>query len=334
MMYSSIDFLKFFFCLCVIAIHSNAFVDIGTMVGFYITQSIFRLAVPFFFVASGFFLGKKILHKPNDVDLIYKRYIKRMLIPLLFFSVINIVLESVKMSEYMNGPLIFKEIIKHIVFYPWGALWFVQACIVGVFILYPFVVKKKLKYAIALGALLYMWALLCNNYFFVVKDTVLEPYVQVFMNNFISARNGVFVGFVYLAIGVGLGTSPKLMPAPPKTLLCIFLCLVLYLMEITLLKNCPSMDDSALYVSQLLLVPLILVYGTQKSVSIHPQKCLVLRNFSVGMYLLHRPILSIMDISGLNYLPNYVLWFVVCCVCSSICFFAYKGNIFFKKILF
>lgn len=334
MVYSSIDFLKFFFCLCIIAIHSDAFAGVGPTANFYITQSIFRLAVPFFFVASGFFLGKKISRRPNDIDVCYKRYIKRMFVPLLFFSAINIVLESVKMSGYMNGPMIFKEIMKHVVFYPWGALWFVQACIVGIIFLYPFVARKKIRYAIALGFFLYVWALLCNNYFFIAKDTVLEPYVRVFMNVFISARNGIFVGFVYLAIGFGLGANPKINTSPQKTLLWSTLCMALYLIEITLLKNRSSMDDSALYISQLLLVPLILFYGTQMSLPIHPQKCLMLRNFSVGMYLLHRPILSIMDILGVNYLPNYMLWFVVCSFCAGICFFAYKSEGFLKKILF
>lgn len=52
--YHFVDFMKFFFMLCVIAIHSHI-ENIFGRAGWYITHCIFRLAVPFFFIASGFF---------------------------------------------------------------------------------------------------------------------------------------------------------------------------------------------------------------------------------------------------------------------------------------
>lgn len=52
--YNFVDFMKFFFMLCVIAIHSHV-ENIFGRYSWYITHCIFRLAVPFFFVASGFF---------------------------------------------------------------------------------------------------------------------------------------------------------------------------------------------------------------------------------------------------------------------------------------
>jgi hypothetical protein len=40
---------------------------------------------------------------------------------------------------------------RNIIFYPMGALWFVQACIVGALLLYPFLKRNKLSLAIACG---------------------------------------------------------------------------------------------------------------------------------------------------------------------------------------
>lgn len=57
--YNFIDILKFFFMLCVIALHCHIELVFGRA-GWYVLHCIFRLAVPFFFVASGFFFMSKL----------------------------------------------------------------------------------------------------------------------------------------------------------------------------------------------------------------------------------------------------------------------------------
>ena len=57
--YNFIDILKFLFMLCVIAIHCHIELIFGRA-GWYILHCIFRLAVPFFFIASGFFFAAKL----------------------------------------------------------------------------------------------------------------------------------------------------------------------------------------------------------------------------------------------------------------------------------
>lgn len=51
--YQWVEVSKFFFCICIIAMHSNLpFKGI-----YWIEKLLFRLGVPFFFAASGFFLS-------------------------------------------------------------------------------------------------------------------------------------------------------------------------------------------------------------------------------------------------------------------------------------
>lgn len=72
--YQFVDFLKFFFCLCVVAIHTTVFSDIDGI------SAVLRLAVPFFFITSGFFLGRKIINAEKvEVWQITKRYCMRLL---------------------------------------------------------------------------------------------------------------------------------------------------------------------------------------------------------------------------------------------------------------
>ena len=57
--YHSIDLLKFISCIMVVAIHSDPLQDISPLANRLISAGICRLAVPLFFIASGFFLFKK-----------------------------------------------------------------------------------------------------------------------------------------------------------------------------------------------------------------------------------------------------------------------------------
>ena len=50
-----IDIVKFIFSICIIALHTLVLDSFNSDINWYVTHCIFRLAVPFFFVTSGFF---------------------------------------------------------------------------------------------------------------------------------------------------------------------------------------------------------------------------------------------------------------------------------------
>lgn len=59
--YDMVDLCKFIACICIVCIHTAAFSDFVSGGYYYISSCIFRIAVPFFFVTSGFFYGKKLI---------------------------------------------------------------------------------------------------------------------------------------------------------------------------------------------------------------------------------------------------------------------------------
>ena len=93
--YDSIDLMKFIFCLCIIGIHTNISSIFPKALQLLIGRGFFRLAVPFFFVCSGFWIGKKYLKQPAELDIIIQKYIFRLLIPLIIFENINNLLEII-----------------------------------------------------------------------------------------------------------------------------------------------------------------------------------------------------------------------------------------------
>lgn len=202
---SAIDIVKLACCLFIIAIHTKLAKCLPDDTSYYVEKIFFRLAVPFFFVVSGYFLGKK-LSSTNVFDtkktIIFK-YCQRLLLPLVVFGVINIVEHDWQL--FVEGKSLVHILavdIRSILFYPFGALWFVQACIIGALMLLPFLRYKKLKLAFFLGFLLYVCALLCNNYYFIVEGTPVQSIVDKYLYICHSPRNGLFVGFFLLTTGV------------------------------------------------------------------------------------------------------------------------------------
>lgn len=60
--YNSIDIFRFICAIMVVAIHTNPFIDQNFYLGYLFTQIIPRIAVPFFFLTSGYFYISKLIN--------------------------------------------------------------------------------------------------------------------------------------------------------------------------------------------------------------------------------------------------------------------------------
>ena len=283
----SIDVMKFIFAVSIVVLHSRAYLWLPH--SYYVEKIFIRLAVPFFFVASGYFFQISLLNGKT-----FKNYAMRLVVPLIGWESVNVLLETIKMSMRGEAPdFIAIDMIKHILFYPYGALWYVQASIVGAALLSR--MYKKLNVALIIGACGYVFALLCNSYFFVVENNqAINSFIRWYIHTFISGRNGLFVGLFFLAIGAKCTEIDKVIDNY-KFLLFAF---ALYVLEVFLLANKKPLDDGALYITQIILLPSILKCLLKTELRIKSSCALMLRKMSTGIYYLHRPILSIFVIIG------------------------------------
>lgn len=287
--YAGLDILRLFFALCVAAIHTYALEPLPAAVNFWITQGIFRMAVPFFFITSGFLLGKKL--QDGTLERVLAGYVRKLLPPLLCVGIANGFLEWI--LWYLRGGTGFRNraitFVKHFLFYPYGAMWFVQACAVGAVMLYPFLKRRKLGLALMAGAVLHIWALLCNNYYFLARAAGLDGYVDAYMSVFISGRNGVFVGFFYLALGIEVWRLHQKLFKMRTLAAGLAICMAAYLVEIWLLTGRSYLDDRALYLAQIALAPaLVLCAARIESSGPGAAAGLLCRSFSAWLYFLHR----------------------------------------------
>lgn len=288
-----IDALKFIFAILIMCLHGELFK--GSQFGLFFEKIIVRLAVPFFFVSSGFFYGKKVYAK-RDLGSITKNYLGRLAEKLLIFEPVSLLIYVVLDIAVYDFSVLKKilKVIQQILFYPPGALWYIQAVIIAIILLVPFIKRGKENIALFMGLLLYPFALLCNRYYFLCEGTVMGSIVTTFMRLFISARNGVFMGLLYVSMGVLI--AKKWDDLKRKETLFSVLMLVSALgliLEVCFTNSKTGLDDNALFITHLMLIPALFICAGCKKISwaenhLNPP---LLRNLSTSIYLLHGPVL-------------------------------------------
>lgn len=135
-MNSFVDLGKLFFAACVVGIHTHAFSSWRP-----VHTYIFALAVPFFFVCSGYFLGKKIGKAGSQAEYrtIIARYFKRLLIPYAIWGIWYFFLEtavSVVTEHTGLKEALVTRLYNWLISSPGGGLWYVQTLLIMLCILW------------------------------------------------------------------------------------------------------------------------------------------------------------------------------------------------------
>lgn len=274
---------------------------------------------------QGIFFAESFRKNPGGIAL--KKYTLRLLFPLAIFELFNCVVKLVEFT--VTGKELDYSIYiiaKSIIGYPLGALWFMKACIIGAIILYPFMKKQKAFIGVLIGLLLYSFALLCNNYYFIIQNTCLDSIIHQYISIFDTARNGLFVGFPLLGLGVLLHDVHK-----KDGGLFTLLSLCMLIAEILLTQGELFLDDGSLYVSQLVFIPCLVNLLLNLQCRIPEKTFMICRNLSTGIYLLHRPMMSITFIGFtvvFHTLPSSWMLFAMAITSSVlICLCAYHYKI-------
>ena len=221
-------------------------------------------------------------------------------------------------SLFYKGETVYYIIlstIQHCVFYPYGALWYIKASIVGAimialgFKLLSGNANQKTIKILVVSFVFYIIAELCNNYYFVIKGTGIAKIADLYMHYCLSSRNGVFVGCFMLSVGVFCYSLFQKIKKGQITYLVSLLIIALYAFELIMISKVESVqDDGALYFSHILICPLLLYALLQvNNINLSEKLSIRLRNLSTGIYLLHRPVLIIVSHVSDNMLIRFAL---------------------------
>ena len=287
--YELIDVMKFICAIMVVVIHSGVSNDTNSTVQWYILQIALRLAVPFFFIASGFLFGKKYLKNKANLKQISKKQIKRLLIPYIFWSIVNIPFIMHSLQFDGNVCVYILRIIRLLIFNGYH-LWFVLALIVAIFIEYIFLKKNKIKIAIILSIMLYCIALLGNSYYFLIEGTPFQNIMDIIIKVFSIVRNGIFVGFPLFTVGICIAFYEKKICNINNKI--VYILLVFFILtqaiEATFIRGKNYMDDYSTFISTIFVSTILLIICIKnKDVKFKRIDTKRLRSLSTGFYYMH-----------------------------------------------
>lgn len=229
------DAFKWLAAFLVVAIHTSPLESIWPYGDFLLTRIAARLAVPFFFMLTGYFTVE------------VKKTEKKLL--LLYLGVTCLYL-PVQIYKYMGGETftavrILKDIFFNGTFYH---LWYLPACMLGLVLMTLFLKCGK-ENAVVISILLYVIGLLGDSYFGLVRlSPVLSKVYDGMFTCFSYTRNGIFMAPLFLLLGRLFREQEKKGKLNKEKELILFLCsFVLMIQEALLLHNMDWQRHDSMY---------------------------------------------------------------------------------------
>ncbi len=277
--YNSIDVAKFVMAILVMTVHIDT--GLPTDIHYLISNGVARTAVPFFFIASGFFFFNKIdnLQVKNLI-----KVLKRILI--LFFSWTFIY--SIYMFKFFRHDeqpflkwLLFLN--RHLFLNPYGHLWFLPALMIGIGLGWCFLKLNYFKTGVVLGIFLYCIGVLGDSYYgLAIKNEYLKSFFEVYFQHFQNFRNGIFFGFIFTVLYNTFQNCSK-----KQLLILSVFSLVLLYAEYFFVEGNQYVRDHNMYFSLLVFTPAFFSILTKIRLKIPVKTALFLREYSIGIYFLH-----------------------------------------------
>lgn len=204
------DLIKFIMSIFVVAIHAH-FLKENVIADMLISDVFGRIAVPFFFTAAAFFLFK---HSGEaDFPKRVGKYITKMAVLYAVFTLLYIPAiidwNKGKVSVYKWFKLIFFE-------GSYRQLWFLPAlifAIVLVYTLYRIGISTKVIFVFSVP--LYIVGCAFHSFYKpLITLEFIDELANGYYNIFGTTRNGIFFGFIYVALGALLATHSLKLKKP------------------------------------------------------------------------------------------------------------------------
>lgn len=189
--YPWIDRIKYLVSFLVLIIHFRPFSDFNPIIDFSSVQVVSRIAVPFFFISTGYFIGNNGLKK----DVILKS-IKRNLKLYIFWTIIYLPISIIVfMPQYPN--ILLNLTILGVYFH----LWFIPALIFSIIALY--FLNKFLRPSIItfIAFVFFSIGVFGDAYHGVLQSGWFLNGMNHYLDIFTTTRNGLFFGFLFVSLG-------------------------------------------------------------------------------------------------------------------------------------
>ena len=199
--YIAVDFAKFVAALFVVAIHIPPFKDVAPGFSYEFQQVFCRMAVPFFFLCTGFFVGEKV-QSWGKIKSYLLHIIKMYTIWTLFYF--YPMLERFWMPERAVSQNVLELLQRFFLIGSYIQLWYLQATIVAVVLLFlcTAVCRMRERTVVVFALVIYLVGVLGNSYRHAFDGMpAVVTLIRQYQSLFFMTRNGVFFGFPFVTAG-------------------------------------------------------------------------------------------------------------------------------------
>ncbi|URN94593.1 MAG: acyltransferase family protein [Candidatus Pristimantibacillus lignocellulolyticus] len=250
----AIDIAKLVMAVLVICIHTDPLESYSVTGNFILTRVIARVAVPFFFMAAGYYFWGK----TRSTAQVFK-YLKKIAFLYLVWSAIYTLVNG---YTWMKAGFTAEWLLqygKQFVFVgSYYHLWFLPALMIAISIVYYLQKWMPLTAVVGISLVLYVFGLLADSYYGLATQVpILQQSIDSYLTLFEYSRNGLFFGFPYVALGAFLSQSTlrmKLSQSFCKFGLVLSVCCLI--VEAAILRNWEWPRHDSMY---LFLVPVVVI---------------------------------------------------------------------------
>lgn len=295
--YLGIDLFRVIAVILVVMNHTYPLASINETSDFILTRIIARIAVPFFFMVSGYFILPSIIGKDKDYSVVFKSIKK--LIKLYVIATI-VYLPIYIYSGYILGQKGLVDFLKDILFNgTFYHLWYLPGAIVVMVLVSILLKKLKLFNVLLITIFLYIIGLFGDSYYGITQNIpLINEFYKMLYTVFDYTRNGIFFAPLFLVLGAMISRQK----IEPKKDIMMYGCLgilLLMILEGLLLNSFGVQRHSSMYI---LLVPVmyflfqwILLWNEEegmefKNIKVNMRKWINIRSIrdvSMIVYIIH-----------------------------------------------
>lgn len=318
--YATLDIFRLFSSFLIVAIHTSPLLSFSNTSDFIFTRIIARLAVPYFFMVTGYFLY---LHREISNKQLRIAFSKKIGIiygvTILLFLPLNIY------TGYFQKTELWKQITKDILFDgTFYHLWYLPAVLIGVLIITVLIQKAGIYIAFIISVILYIIGLGGDSYHGMITQLpIIKTFYDSLFKVFDYTRNGLFFAPVFLVMGVWIyRTSNKI--SFKKSMTGFVVSLSLLITEGLLLHSYDIQRHDSMY---LMLIPCIF-FLFRLLLRINGKSNKNIRTISMLVYLIHPWMIVLVrgfakatglsklliDNSGIHFISVCLLSFAAACI--------------------
>ncbi len=308
--YTGIDYFRVFAALLVIAIHTSPLLSFSETGDFVLTRIAARIAVPFFFMTTGFFLISRYQYNANKLKVFIKKTAIIYSITIAGYIPLNIYNGYFKMDYLL--PNMIKDIVFDGTLYH---LWYLPASMIGAAIAWFLVKRVGLREALVITAILYIVGLFGDSYYGFAEQLPLikNIYDGIFQVSDYT-RNGIFFAPVFLVLG-GVIADKSIYISLKNCLIGFGLSFSLMLGEGMILHNLEMQRHDSMYI---MLLPCMYFLFTAFTF-FKGRRTKILRTAALMMYMIHPMIIvavrmfaKALQLQSILVENSLVHYFVVC----------------------